>query len=166
MPHFFAQSTLYSALTACPVRFNIDRDSTCAAHLGLVQRFVSLPCIAQFAAQWKTNIKQQNSTQDVSSGCDAFLRVATCHSSLCTGKNSKSQGAAPDALHKWVTGLQLDLPNATYLQRFFPVAPLRSSIRSVQAVVERLSLSCRMLFEENHRTLASANYFLNPSHQF
>jgi hypothetical protein len=42
------------------------------------------------------------------------------------------------------------------LQRFFSVAPLRSSIRIVQAVVERLSLSCRMLFEENRRTLASS----------
>ena len=48
VPHFFAQSTLYSALTACRLGFNIDRDST-FAHLGLVQTFVS-PVLIPFLA--------------------------------------------------------------------------------------------------------------------
>ena len=48
VPHFFAQST-YSALTACQLGFNIDRDSTFAAHLGLVQTFVS-PVLNPFLA--------------------------------------------------------------------------------------------------------------------
>ena len=46
------------------------------------------------------------------------------------------------------------------LQRvFFSVAPLRSPIGIVQAVVERLSLSCRMLFEEQKSNLRFFHFF-------
>ena len=44
----------------------------------------------------------------------AFLRVATCHSSLCTGKNSKSQWGCSRS-----SGVQLDHPNATRCNVFF-----------------------------------------------
>ena len=61
-------------------------------------------------------------------------------------------GAAPD----WV---QLDHPNATVATVFFSVAPLRSPICLVQAVVERLSLSCRMFFEEKISKLRFFQFF-------